>query len=91
MNDGNAKRPSTSGSGLKTAWLVIGCAFVVSLIASISMIVKTINWLRLRGTTIPANYNVLTRLCEAAFALSSAGLVVLVVITILRSYRNQQP
>jgi hypothetical protein len=83
----DASRPPNSG--LKFAWLVIGCTFFASLIASVSMIVRTINWLRQHGATVPATYTVTTRLCEGIFALSSAGLVILVVITILRSYRNQ--
>jgi hypothetical protein len=89
VENADANRSSSSGAGLKFAWLVIGCTFVVSLIASVSMIAKTINWLRQHGATVPATYTVTTRLCEGIFALSSAGLVILVVITILRSYRNQ--
>ncbi|QHS51234.1 hypothetical protein [Edaphobacter sp. 12200R-103] len=75
-------------SNLKFAWLVLGCSFVGSLIASVTMIVRTINWIRLRGATVPSSYTVITQLSEWIFGLSSAGLLILAVIAILRSYQK---
>lgn len=53
------------------------------------MIARTINWIRLRGTTVPASYIALTQLSEWVFGLSAAGLLILVVMAILRSYRDR--
>ena len=53
------------------------------------MIVRTINWIRLRGTTVPSSYTTITQLSEWVFGLSSAGLLILVVIAILRSYQRR--
>jgi hypothetical protein len=78
-----------SSPGLKLAWLVLGCSFVASLIASVTMIVRTINWIRLRGTTVPSSYTAITQLSEWVFGLSSAGLLILAVIAILRSYQRR--
>jgi hypothetical protein len=52
------------------------------------MIVRTINWIRLRGATVPSSYTVITQLSEWIFGLSSAGLLILAVIAILRSYQK---
>jgi hypothetical protein len=79
----------TSSSGLKLAWIVLGCSFVFSLIASVTTIARTINWIRLRGTNVPASYTAMTQLSEWIFGLSSAGLLILVVLAILRSYRDR--
>jgi hypothetical protein len=87
VDDSPAKK--TSSPSLKLAWLVLGCSFVASLIASVIMIVRTINWIRLRGTTVPASYAAITQLSEWIFGLSSAGLLILVLIVILRSYQNR--
>jgi hypothetical protein len=89
VDESRTKQPSGSGTGLKTAWLVLGVSFVFSLIASVVMIARTINWIRLRGPNVPPPYGSLTQLSEWIFGLSSAGLLVLVVITILRSYRER--
>jgi hypothetical protein len=77
-----------SSPSLKLPWLVLGCSFVLSLIASVTMILRTINWIRLRGTTVPSSYTALTQVSEWVFGLSSAGLLILTVITIFRSYRE---
>lgn len=53
------------------------------------MIARTINWIRLRGTTVPTSYTALTQLSEWIFGLSAAGLLILVVMAILRSYRDR--
>lgn len=83
-------RPTqTSSLGLKLAWLILGCSFVASLIASVTTIVRTINWLRLRGTAVPASYTTIAQLSEWIFGISSTGLLILVVITILRSRQDR--
>jgi hypothetical protein len=52
------------------------------------MIFKTINWMRQHGATVPAWFSPVTRFSEGIFALSSVGLLILVVLTIFRSYRE---
>jgi hypothetical protein len=81
--------PTRSSSSLKAAWFVLGIAFVVSLLSSITMIFQTLSWIRHRGATVPGWFNSVTLLSEWIFALSSLGLLVLAVITILRSYRER--
>ncbi len=63
--------------------------FVVSLVTSIGMIVQTMNWLRLNRTGLPAWYSPVTTLSEWGLTISSVGLIVLAVLTVLRSYRNK--
>ncbi|HEU4636301.1 MAG TPA: hypothetical protein VFS41_09000 [Edaphobacter sp.] len=87
MDDSSPKQ--TSRSNLALAWIILGCTFVLSLIASVVMIARTINWIRLRGTTVPPSYTALTQVSEWIFGLSSAGLLLLVVMAILRSYRDR--
>ena len=86
MDESKPKQSSTSS--LKAAWLILGCSFVVSLVTSVAMIVRTVNWIRLRGTTVPSSFIALTQLSEWIFGLSSAGLLILVIVAILRSYRE---
>ncbi|RZU39681.1 hypothetical protein [Edaphobacter modestus] len=81
--------PTRSSSSLRAAWFLLGTAFVLSLIASITMIFQTLSWIRHRGATIPAWFSAVTQLSEWIFALSSLGLLVLAVMTILRSYRER--
>jgi hypothetical protein len=83
-----SRTKQTSSPGLRLAWLVLGCSFVASFLVSITMIVRTINWIRVRGTTVPPSYTAIAQLSEWIFGLSSAGLLILVVITILRSHQN---
>ena len=82
------KTQQPAPSSLKLAWLILGCSFVISLLASVTMILRTVNWIRLRGTTVPPSYDSLTQFSEWVFGLSSAGLLILVVVTILRSYQD---
>ena len=63
--------------------------FVISLVSSITMIVQTMNWLRLKGTGMPAWFQPMTRLSEWGLAISSLGLLVLAVVTVVRGYRDQ--
>ena len=63
--------------------------FVISLIASIALIVETMNWLRLKGSGLPAWLHPVTMLSEWTLALSSLGLFVLAAVTVVRSYRNK--
>jgi hypothetical protein len=63
--------------------------FVVSLVASIAMIVQTMNWLRLRGTGLPSWYQPMTTLSEWGLTLSSIGLLVLAAVTVVRGYRGK--
>jgi hypothetical protein len=53
------------------------------------MIFQTLSLIRHRGATIPAWFSSVTLLSEWIFALSSLGLLVLAVMTILRSYRER--
>ena len=77
------------GPSLKPLWFLMAILFVVSLVASIGMIVQTMNWLRLKGPDLPAWYNPVTTISEWGLTLSSVGLLVLTVVTVLRSYRNK--
>ena len=81
--------PTRSSFSLRAAWFLLGTAFVLSLIASITMIFQTLSLIRHRGATIPAWFSSVTLLSEWIFALSSLGLLVLAVMTILRSYRER--
>jgi hypothetical protein len=63
--------------------------FVISLIASITLIVATMNWLRLKGPPVPTWFHPLTTLSEWALILSSIGLFVLAAVTVVRSYKNK--
>jgi hypothetical protein len=81
-------RPS-HGPNLKPLWFITAILFAVSLVASIGMIGLTMNWLRLRGADLPAWYSPATWLSEWGLTLSSIGLIVLTVLTVLRSYRNK--
>jgi len=78
-----------SGISLKPQWFIMATLFVISLIASIAMIVETMNWLRLKGPGLPAWFHPLTTLSEWTLALSSLGLFVLAAVTVVRSYRNK--
>jgi hypothetical protein len=54
------------------------------------MIGLTMNWLRLRGPgMLPAWYGPATTLSEWGLTLSSVGLIVLAVLSVLRGYRNK--
>jgi hypothetical protein len=88
VQDPRPHPPSRSGPGIKIAWFLLGISFVVSLISSVTMIFQTLSWIRQRGATVPAWLNSLTLLSEWIFALSSVGLLILVVMTIFRSYRE---
>jgi hypothetical protein len=88
VEDPRPHPPSRSGPGIKIAWFLLGISFVVSLISSVTMIFQTLSWIRQRGTTVPAWLNSLTLLSEWIFALSSLGLLVLVVVTIFRSHQE---
>jgi hypothetical protein len=81
--------PQSPGPSLKPLWFLTAAIFVVSLVASIGMIAMTMNWLRLRGPGLPSWYGPATTLSEWGLTLSSVGLLVLAVVTILRSYRNK--
>jgi hypothetical protein len=70
-------------------WLLTGTLFVVSLVASIAMIVQTMNWIRLKGTGVPAWFGPMTRLSEWGLALSSMGLLVLAAIAVVRGYQDK--
>jgi hypothetical protein len=60
------------------------------MVASIGMIGLTMNWLRLRGPgMLPAWYGPATTLSEWGLTLSSVGLIVLAVLSVLRGYRNK--
>lgn len=63
--------------------------FVISLVGSITMIVASMNWIRLRGSSLPAWFHPLTTLSEWTLALSSLGLFVLAAVTVVRSYKNK--
>lgn len=63
--------------------------FVISLIASITLIVATMNWLRLKGPPVPTWFYPLTRISEWAMILSSLGLFALAAVTVVRSYKNK--
>jgi hypothetical protein len=63
--------------------------FVISLVSSVTMIVQTMNWLRLKGTGVPAWFQPMTRLSEWGLAISSLGLLVLAVVTVVRGYRDK--
>jgi hypothetical protein len=63
--------------------------FVVSLVSSITMIVQTMNWLRLKGTGLPIWYQAMTTLSEWGLAISSVGLLALVAITVIRHYGDK--
>lgn len=63
--------------------------FVISLIASIAMIVATMNWLRLKGAGIPAWFHPVTMLSEWTLVLSSLGLLILAAVTVVRRYQNK--
>lgn len=78
-----------SSPGLKLAWIILGASFMASLIASVLSIARTINWIRLRGDTVPSSYTVATQISEWIFGLSSAGLLVLTIVAILRGYRDR--
>lgn len=77
------------GSSLKPLWIIAAIVFAVSLVTAIGMIVQTMNWLRLNGADLPVWYGPVTTLSEWGLTLSSAGLIVLAVLTILRNYRNK--
>ncbi|WP_035359243.1 hypothetical protein [Edaphobacter aggregans] len=78
-----------TGPSLKLLWFLTASVFVASLVASISMVALTMNWLRLKGPDLPNWYSPVTTLSEWGLTLSSVGLLVLAVLTILRSYRNK--
>jgi hypothetical protein len=63
--------------------------FVISLVSSVTMIVQTMNWLRLKGTGVPAWFQPMTTLSEWGLAISSLGLLVLAAVTVVRGYRNK--
>jgi hypothetical protein len=67
----------------------MGTLFIVSLVASITLIVASFNWLRLRGSSLPAWFHPLTTFSEWALILSSLGLFVLAAVTVVRSYKNK--
>ncbi len=63
--------------------------FVVSLVSSVTMIVQTMNWLRLKGTGVPAWFHPMTTLSEWGLAISSLGLLVLAAVAVVRGYRDK--
>jgi hypothetical protein len=63
--------------------------FVISLVASVTMIVQTMNWIRLKGTGVPAWFQPMTTLSEWGLALSSLGLLALAAVTVVRGYRGK--
>jgi hypothetical protein len=63
--------------------------FVISLVSSVTMIVQTMNWLRLRGTGVPNWFQPMTTLSEWGLAISSLGLLVLAGVTVFRGYRDK--
>lgn len=63
--------------------------FVISLVSSVTMIVQTMNWLRLKGTGVPPWFQPMTTLSEWGLAISSLGLLVLAAVTVVRGYRNK--
>jgi len=79
-----AHRPS-----LKPFWFITAICFAISFVVSVTMIVQTMNWLRLKRTDLPAWYQPMTTLSEWGLTLSSFGLLVLAAITILRHYRDK--
>jgi hypothetical protein len=83
-----SKSRQTYSPSLRLAWIILGGSFVVSLITSVTMILRTLNWIRLYGPTVPSTYYAVTQLSEWIFGLSSVGLLILVVVAILRSYRD---
>ncbi len=52
------------------------------------MIVVTMNWIRTRGPFPPAWFHPITMLSEWTLVLSSLGLFVLAVATVLQRYRD---
>jgi hypothetical protein len=82
------QNPNSPGFSLKPLWIIAAIAFAISLAASIGMIIQTMNWLRLKGGGLPAWYGPATTLSEWGLALSSASLIALAVVTILRNYRK---
>ena len=67
--------------------------FVASMFSSVAMIVQTLNWIRLKGPTakLPSWFQPATTLSEWALAISSLGLLMLAVVTIICQYRDKQP
>jgi hypothetical protein len=64
--------------------------FVISLTSSVVMIVQTINWMRLKGPgKLPAWLHPATTLSEWVLAISSLGLLMLAIATIVRQYRDK--
>jgi len=81
---------ASSRHPLRLLWFLMAVLFVVSLISSITMIVQTINWLRVKASAVPAWFHPLITLSEWGLALSSLGLLVLAGVTIVRGYRDRQ-
>jgi hypothetical protein len=83
------KQNPPSNFSLKPLWFLSGALFVISLVSSITMIVQTMNWIRIKGTGLPAWFSPMTRLSEWGLALSSLGLLLLAAITVVRGYRDK--
>jgi|GEM_PF-3565320 len=89
MNEPQPTQRPPSSPILKAAWFLLATIFVLSLIASITMIVQTLSWISHHGPDLPPWFHPLTLLSEWALALSSLGLLALAIATVLRNYRDR--